>query len=359
MSTQKTALFEEHLAANAKIVDFAGWEMPIQYKNLKEEVTAVREKVGVFDVSHMGEFFIEGPQSIDFIDFMVTNDIKSAEMKKAIYSPLCREDGTVIDDLIVYKLEENKLMICVNASNIEKDFTWLNSHVSKFDCKLTDRSSEFSLLALQGPDTIKTLKSVELGFTFEDIPYYSIQVGQDTETPVLLARTGYTGEDGFEIFGPHAYIKALWSKLMTAGVTPCGLGSRDVLRLEVCYPLYGHELIDDITPLDAGLKWTVKLEKSDFIGKAALASYQPKFRLLKLVLEKGIPREGYNVEKLDGTKIGEITSGTMSVILKKGIALARIDKNLYSADDEIVVDIRGKKYKTIVNKKPFVSGGHK
>ncbi|MFT6631773.1 MAG: aminomethyltransferase [Bacteriovoracaceae bacterium] len=359
MSTQKTALFEEHLAANAKIVDFAGWEMPIQYKNLKEEVTAIREKVGVFDVSHMGEFFVEGPQALDFIDFMVTNDIKSAEMKKAIYSPLCRENGTIIDDLIVYKLEENRLMICVNASNIQKDFNWLNSHVSKFDCKLTDRSSDFSLLALQGPATIETLKNIDLGFSIEDIPYYSIQIGEDSETPILLARTGYTGEDGFEIFGSHHYIKALWSKLMEAGVTPCGLGARDVLRLEVCYPLYGHELNDNVTPLDAGLKWTVKMEKRDFIGKAALTEYQPKFRLLKLLLEKGIPREGYSVEKLDGTKIGEITSGTMSVILKKGIALARIDKNLYSADDEIVVDIRGKKYKTMVNKKPFVAGGHK
>ncbi len=359
MSTQKTALFEEHLAANAKIVDFAGWEMPIQYKNLKEEVLAVRNSVGVFDVSHMGEFFIEGSQALDFVDYMVTNDIKSAELKKAIYSPLCRENGTIIDDLIVYKLSNEKLMICVNAANIEKDYKWLESHIKDFDCAITDRSKDFSLLALQGPKTVETLKNIDLGFQFEDISYYSIQVGLDNETPVLLARTGYTGEDGFEIFGPHEYIKALWSKLIEAGVLPCGLGARDVLRLEVCYPLYGHELNDHVTPLDTGLKWTVKMDKPNFLGKSFLEQYKPEFRLLKISLDKGVPREGYIVENQNGTKLGEITSGTMSVVLKKGIAIARIDKNLYSPDEEIIVDIRGKKYPANINKKPFVAGGHK
>lgn len=359
MKNLQTALYDEHVALNAKIVDFAGWQMPIQYKNLKEEVIAVRENVGVFDVSHMGEFFIEGPQALDFVDYLVTNDIKGAELKKAIYSPLCREDGTIIDDLIVYKLTANKLMICVNASNIQKDFDWMQSHAAKFDCKLTDRSDDFSLLALQGPKTIESLKKIDLGFKFEDIEYYSIQIGTNDETPVLLARTGYTGEDGFEIFGPHQYIKELWAKLMAASVTPCGLGSRDVLRLEVGYPLYGHELDDTVTPLDCGLKWTVKFLNDDFIGKSTLESYSPKYRLIKLSLDKGIPREGYSVEKSDGTKLGSVKSGTMSVVLKKGIAIARIDKNLYSADDQIVVDIRGKKYNAHINKKPFVVGGHK
>jgi len=355
----KTSLFEEHQALNAKIVDFAGWQMPIQYQNLKEEVLAVRESVGVFDVSHMGEFFIDGPDALKFVDYLVTNDIEGAENRKAIYSPLCREDGTIIDDLIVYKLEDQHIMICVNASNIDKDFNWMNSHVSKFNCTLTNRSNDFSLLALQGPKTMEVLNSIDMEFDMVDIDYYSILIGKEGETPVMLARTGYTGEDGFEIFGPHDYIKSLWSKLMSAGVAPCGLGSRDVLRLEVGYPLYGHELNDEVTPLDTGLKWTVKMDKENFIGKAALAEYQPKFRNMKLSLEKGIPREGYTVENQHGKELGKITSGTMSVILKKGIAMARIDKSLYSADDEILIDIRGRKYSATINKKPFVAGGHK
>jgi aminomethyltransferase len=359
MTRLQTSLYDEHVACGAKIVDFAGWQMPIQYKNLKDEVRAVREDVGVFDVSHMGEFFIEGPQAIEFIDYLVTNDIKGSALKKAIYSPLCREDGTIIDDLIVYKLEENKVMICVNASNIDKDFNWMSSHVDRFDCELINRSSDFSLLAIQGPKTFQILESIDLGFDLQDIEYYSIQEGISGNTPVLLARTGYTGEDGFEIFGSHEYIKSLWQKMMQKGVVPCGLGSRDVLRLEVCYPLYGHELNDEVTPLDCGLKWTVKMDKADFIGKKALSSYQPNYRLLKVQLDKGIPREGYKVEKVNGQAIGTVTSGTMSVALGRGIAIARVDKSLYSAEDELVIDIRGKKYPATINKKPFVSGGHK
>lgn len=359
MSTQQTSLYNQHLVLNAKMVDFAGWMMPIQYKNLKEEVNAVRKNIGVFDVSHMGEFFVEGPEALKFVDQLVTNDIKSSAMNKAIYSPLCRENGTIIDDLIVYKLEQNKIMICVNASNIKKDFDWMSSQVKRFDCTLSDRSNDFSLLAIQGPQSVATLKEIELGFTLEDIEYYSIQVGIPGETPVLIARTGYTGEDGFEIFGPHEYIQSLWSKLMDAGVTPCGLGARDVLRLEVCYPLYGHELNDNVTPLDCGLKWTVKMDKEDFIGKKVLSEYQPESRLLKIVLDKGIPREGYKVENAHGESLGVVTSGTMSVALNKGIAIARVNKKLYSSEDKIVIDIRGKKYSASVSKKPFVTGGHK
>ena len=358
MSSQRTALYDEHVQAGAKMVDFAGWDMPIQYKNLKEEVKAVRENVGVFDVSHMGEFFVEGKDALRFVDYLVTNDIKGSALKKAIYSPLCREDGTIIDDLIVYKLSETKLMICVNAANITKDFEWMQSKLEGFDCSLTNRSSDFSLLAIQGPKTFEVLKSIDLEFSIEDIEYYSIQEGLAGDTPVLLARTGYTGEDGFEVFGPHDYIKRLWTKLMDAGVAPCGLGSRDVLRLEVCYPLYGHELNDEVTPLDCGLKWTVKMNKEAFIGKSFLEGYDPQYRLIKLSLDKGIPREGYLVESNDQV-IGKITSGTMSVALSKGIAIARVDKKLYSSENLINVDIRGKKYPANIQTKAFVNGGHK
>jgi aminomethyltransferase len=352
----KTALYEAHKALGAKLVDFAGWEMPIQYENLKKEVQAVRENVGVFDVSHMGEFFVEGSEALDFVDYLVTNDIKNSEISKAIYSPLCREDGTIIDDLIVYKISHDKLMICVNAANIQKDFKWMQEHIEKFNCTLTNKSEDYSLLALQGPKSFEILKSIDMGFEVKDMDYYSIQTGPKN---ILIARTGYTGEDGFEIFGDHTTIKMIWTRLMELNVTPCGLGARDVLRLEVCYPLYGQELNDDLTPLDAGLKWTVKFDKEDFIGKQFLMNYYPKYQLLKIILDKGIPRIGYAVENASGKKIGEITSGTMSVVISKGVALARVEKILYSNEEKLSIDIRGRKYSAQINKKPFVAGGHK
>lgn len=356
MSSMKTALYEAHKALGAKLVDFAGWEMPIQYENLKKEVQAVRENVGVFDVSHMGEFFVEGSEALDFVDYLVTNDIKNSEISKAIYSPLCREDGTIIDDLIVYKISHDKLMICVNAANIQKDFKWMQEHIEKFNCTLTNKSEDYSLLALQGPKSFEILKSIDMGFEVKDMDYYSIQTGPKN---ILIARTGYTGEDGFEIFGDHTTIKMIWTRLMELNVTPCGLGARDVLRLEVCYPLYGQELNDDLTPLDAGLKWTVKFDKEDFIGKQFLMNYYPKYQLLKIILDKGIPRIGYAVENASGKKIGEITSGTMSVVISKGVALARVEKILYSNEEKLSIDIRGRKYSAQINKKPFVAGGHK
>lgn len=359
--SQRTFLFEEHLKLGGKMVDFAGWQMPIQYKNLKQEVLAVRERIGVFDVSHMGEFFVEGPDALQFVDYLVTNDIGNAEMGKAIYSPLCREDGTIIDDLIVYKLANDNIMICVNAANIDKDFNWMKQVLEQkqYNAQLNNKSSNYSLLAVQGPQTFATLQKANLGFELQDIDYYSTQVHQNGDTPIILARTGYTGEDGFEVFGPHDYIQNIWTKLMELNVEPCGLGARDVLRLEVCYPLYGHELSDEVTPLDSTLKWTVKFDKEDFIGKKSLMEHTAKSRLVKLMLDKGIPRDNYPVVNQAGETLGIVTSGTMSVKLNKGIALARVDKNLYSDDQEIFIQIRGKNYPAKINKKPFVSGGHK
>lgn len=360
MDSQKTALFEEHLNLGAKIVDFAGWQMPIQYKNLKEEVLSVRNEVGVFDVSHMGEFFVEGAEAIKFVNTLVTNDIASAQMHKAIYSPLCRDNGTIIDDLIVYLLSNERVMICVNASNIEKDFNWIKSKLIDFDCTLFDKSSEYSLLAIQGPKTVEMIKQLDLGFEYKEIDYYSIQFDDaKAANPIILARTGYTGEDGFEIFGSHDYIRKTWSKLMELGAAPCGLGSRDVLRLEVCYPLYGHELNDEVTPLDAGLKWTVKMNKDTFVGQKALSEYTPKYRLIKLIMDKGIPREGYPVQDDEGQTIGIVTSGTMSVVLGKGIAIARVEKELYKAQEHLQIEIRGRKFPAHITKKAFVTGGHK
>lgn len=353
----RTHLYDEHVKLNAKIVPFAGWDMPVQYTSVKDEVLAVRNNVGVFDVSHMGEFFIDGKDAEAFADYLVTNDIINAPMGKAIYSPLCRENGTVVDDLIVYKLAPGRVMICVNASNIEKDFEWMKSKKEGFDCSFTNLSNIFSLLALQGPKAFETLKKFIPDL--KDIEYYSVAETTIAGDPVILARTGYTGEDGFEIFGHHHTIKNLWKNFMEAGVVPCGLAARDVLRLEVCYPLYGHELTDEVNPYDAGLAWTVKGQKTKFIGKETLQSKPAKYKLVKLQLDKGIPRENYPVLNGVGEVIGQVTSGTMSVVLNKGIALARIQIDKAPADEVFSIDIRNKAYPAQLVKKPFVTGGHK
>lgn len=357
MTALKTHLYDEHVKLGAKIVPFAGWDMPVQYTSVKDEVLAVRNSVGVFDVSHMGEFFVEGDDAEQFVDQLVTNDIMGAPTGKAIYSPLCRENGTVIDDLIVYKLSPGRVLICVNASNIDKDFNWIKSKHQGFKCLLTNRSDEFSLLALQGPKSYEILKPL-----LNELPqmeYYSVYESAFEGLPVIIARTGYTGEDGFEIFGSHETIKSLWQKFISLGVTPCGLASRDVLRLEVGYPLYGHELNDEVNPYDAGLGWTVKGQKTKFIGKESLATKPAKYKLVKLILEKGIPREGYPVLNFKNEVIGVVTSGTMSVILNKGIAMARIQIDKAPSDEVFLVDIRQKPYSAQLTKKPFVTGGHK
>lgn len=353
----KTNLYEAHVKLGAKIVPFAGWDMPVQYTSVKEEVQAVRNDVGVFDVSHMGEFFIEGPEAEAFADYLVTNDILSAPSGKAIYSPLCREDGTVIDDLIVYKLSPGKVLICVNASNIEKDFAWMKSKHQGFNCTFTNRSNEFSLLALQGPKSFTILKT--LINDLPDLEYYSVLETKMNSSELIIARTGYTGEDGFEIFASHETIKNLWEKFINLGVIPCGLAARDVLRLEVCYPLYGHELNDEVNPYDAGLGWTVKTTKTKFIGKDVLVKKPTKYKLIKLELEKGIPREGYPVLNEKHEVIGTVTSGTMSVTTGKGIALARIENAKLPQNDLYYIDIRQKAYMANLIKKPFVTGGHK
>lgn len=354
---KRTSLYDSHIDLGARMVEFGGYEMPIQYSNLKQEALAVRNSAGMFDVSHMGEFFIKGKDAAKFVDFLITNNFLAAEELKAVYSPLCRDNGTVVDDLIAYKISNQFVMICVNASNLQKDWDFISSQAHSFDVQLTNRSEDYSLIALQGPKSFEILKSIDSDL--KDIPYYSLQVKDAGDTPIIYARTGYTGEDGFEIFGSHAEIMGLWSKLLAKDVTPCGLGARDVLRLEVGFPLYGQEITDEITPLDAGLKWTVKFDKDSFLGKESLTNTKAKFTNLKLVLDKGIPRTGYKVEDSNGQIIGEVTSGSMSVVMGKGIAMARVSKEKYTSDSELFIDIRGKKFKAQKHKGPFVKGGHK
>ncbi len=358
MNLKRTSLFEKHLALKAKMGPFAGFDMPLQYSSVKEEALAVRNHVGVFDVSHMGEFFVLGKDAYKFVDYLITNDFLNGPENKAVYSPLCREDGTVIDDLIAYKLGPERVLICVNASNIEKDFTWMKKHVGNFSIDFTDQSEKYSLLALQGPQSEKMLLTLGV-LKDKNLPYYGVMETKYLNEDIIIARTGYTGEDGFEIFCSHSMAQNLWDLFLKNGATPCGLAARDVLRLEVGYPLYGHELNDSITPLDSALKWTIKFEKNSFIGKEALSKYRPKFQLMKFSLETGIPRENYPV--LDGQEnvVGKVTSGTMSVVTGKGIAMALVEKEKIPSTKEFLINIRNKFYKANIHSKPFVTGGHK
>jgi aminomethyltransferase len=359
MADQQTSLHSRHLQLKAKMASFAGYDMPLQYSSVKEEVLAVREKVGIFDVSHMGEFFVTGSDAVAFVDYICTNDFKRAQTGKAVYSPICNESGLVLDDLISYKLDEKRILICVNAANIKKDWEWLNSQTSGFDVQLQDLSKEYSLIAVQGPQSLKVLEDIDITQDISQIDYYATKVDKWDGKEVIIARTGYTGEEGHEIFCSHQSAQKLWDQLLERGALPCGLAARDVLRLEVCFPLYGHEINQEITPLDANLKWTVKLSKENFIGKKALENYVPKYKTIKLVLDKGIPREGYPVLNSKEEIVGEVTSGTMSVMLGKGIALARIGSEYFSKEETYSVQIRNRVYTASRQTKAFYQGGQK
>jgi aminomethyltransferase len=335
---QKTSLNEQHIKLKAKMVPFAGFSMPIQYESVKKEAMAVRENVGMFDVSHMGEFLVTGPEASKFVNYCITNDLESIENNKAIYSPLCREDGTIIDDLICYKFSNEKVFLCVNASNIRKDFDFFKKQSKLFNCQLEDLSDDYSLIAVQGPKAYEVLNKV---CSLQDVEKFSFIA--DTENQLMFARTGYTGEDGFEIFGSGKNINELWEKLLAEGVVPCGLAARDTLRIEAGYPLYGHELNDEVTPLDSALKWTVKQNKESFVSKESLNNQKPKYQLIKLTLDKGIPREKYQVSQAQQV-IGEVTSGTLSVKLGKGIAICRVEREKLSTTDDFYITIRNKQY---------------
>ena len=349
-----TSLHKQHLHLKASMAPFAGFEMPIQYTSIKEEVLAVRNRVGMFDVSHMGEFFVEGKDAVPFVDFLLCNNFAGTPVNRALYSPLCREDGTIIDDLIAYKLSPGRVLLCVNACNRQKDWEWITSHKDNFSVTLDDASDRLSMIAVQGICAESILQKCRILGAGREIPYYGVC---EQSPSLILSRTGYTGEDGFEIYADHKTAIKLWQDLYGEGVVPCGLAARDVLRLEAAYPLYGHELTDEITPLDVGLKWTVQLDAGDFMGKQTLSHYKPLYRPVKLILPKGIPREDYPILDVEGKPVGKVTSGTLSVVLGRGIALGRVKRELTRS--EYYVEIRGKPYQAKYTNKPFVVGGHK
>lgn len=357
MSANQTPLYETHLALGAKIVDFGGWDMPLSYGSQLEEHHAVRKATGIFDVSHMLNVDVTGAGSQDFLRYLLANDVAriAGQPGKAFYSCMLRPDGGVIDDLIVYFFADNTWRVVVNAGTADKDIAWMQSQAKDFEVLIKPRR-DLSMIAVQGPTARELLWSVRPDWkaaTAELKPFNSAFVADET----LVARTGYTGEDGFEVVLPSAIVKQFWQDLIDAGAKPCGLGARDTLRLEAGMNLYGQDMDENVNPLESGLAWTVYLkdEGRDFIGREALAKANVSHELVGLkLLDKGIMRAHMKVTTPNGT--GEITSGTMAPTMGLSIGLARIPKGS-TVGDQVQIEIRGKQHAAEIVKPPFVRNG--
>ena len=345
-----------------RCIDFGGWELPVQFSGIQKEHEATRERAALFDVSHMGEFYCTGAEAESFLQRMTTNDVTLLEPGKAQYTLLCYPDGGVVDDLLVYKLAESEFMLVVNASNIEKDWAWLQQHLPESGVELRDASDDTALLALQGPLATAILSKVCDADLTALKPFRFLPQATVGGISLLLSRTGYTGEDGFEMYVNAADAPALWDVLMNAGesfeLVPAGLGARDTLRFEAALPLYGQELSQSITPLEASLDRFVKWNKGDFVGRTALWEQHEQGLPRKMVglemLDRGIPRTHYPVIAVEPQMtIGEITTGTQSPTLKKSLGIALIDSSFAEIDTELEVEIRGKRLKAKVVPLPF------
>lgn len=357
---KRTALFDSYAAYGGKTIDFGGWELPVQFSSIKIEHEAVRTKAGLFDVSHMGEVFVSGAGALAYLQKLVTNDVSKLVDGQAQYTAMCYEDGGTIDDLLIYKRGDNDYLLVVNASNIDKDVAWMNSHATA-DVVIEDKSADYGLLALQGPVAQEVLQKLT-DEPLADIKFFRFKENVNVAGhSVLVSRTGYTGENGFEIYGSLEAIVALWPAILTAGeaegVIPAGLGARDTLRFEAGLPLYGQELSKDISPLETGLGFVVKLNKEeDFLGKAVLAAQKENGVPRKLIglemIDKGIPRTGYKVF-LDNVEIGEVTTGTQSPTLKKNIGFALLNSEHTAEGTEVEVEIRNKRLKAVIIATPF------
>jgi aminomethyltransferase len=355
-----TALKQKHLNLGAKMVPFAGYEMPLQYAGLLPEHHAVRTQAGMFDVSHMGEFYVSGPQAFDLIQFATSNDVGKLSPGKIQYSCLPNDEGGIVDDLLVYQLAEERYMLVVNASNIEKDWQRLSSLNADFGAHMENRSDSISLLAVQGPkatELLQTLTEVNLA----EIPYYHFKIGSMAGiSDVILSNTGYTGAGGFELYVANEDAEALWDAVMEAGqpfgLLPAGLGARDTLRLEMGFCLYGNDIDDTTSPLEAGLGWITKLD-TDFVNSAYLKEQKSKGLNRKLVgftmLDRGIPRQGYRIVDLKGNAIGEVRSGTQSPSLGKAIGMGYVQMEYTQPESQIFIEIRGKLLEAKVVKIPF------
>ncbi len=355
----RTPLHAAHLRHGARMVEFAGWDMPVQYAGLIEEHEAVRNAVGLFDVSHMGEVVFRGPRALAALQAVFTNDLSKVADGQAQYGCLCRENGGIVDDVVVYRRSAEDLLVCVNAANRDKDFEWLKAHAAGADVR--NESDDWGQVALQGPKAQAVLRRLTSA-NLDALKTYRHAPGTVAGVACLVARTGYTGEDGFELFCPAAQAEKLWDALMVAGqpegIQPAGLGCRDTLRLEMAYRLYGSDMDDETTPLEAGLAWVVKLDKGDFIGRAALQRQKEQGLSRKLVgfqlTEPGIARHGHPVVR-DGLPVGVVTSGTRSPTLKTSIGLAYVPPALAAEGSALAVEIRGKPVAAVVVKTPFLS----
>ncbi len=361
VTTQRTPLFEEHLKLNARMVEFAGWNMPIQYKGLKEEHLCVRNNVGLFDVSHMGEIRVQGPNALQTLEWLTTNDVSKLNNGEAQYSLLPNNQGGLVDDIIVYCLEKNSdYLVCVNAANKDKDFNWMTQNNK--GAVLKDESSLWGQIAVQGPKALDLLAEV-LDLPASTMKPFTFAQSHFAGASIIFARTGYTGEDGGEIFVEAPATAALWRALLEKGekfgVQAIGLGARDTLRTEMKYSLYGHEIDDTTNPYESQLGWVVKPVKKDFIGKSLILGVKEKGLQRQLIgfkmIDKGIPRQGYEVWSKEGEKIGHVTSGTHSPSLDEPIGIGFVTTPYVAEDSEIFIDIRGRKVKAKVCKTPFIS----
>ena len=358
MENKRTCLYDKHVALGALISPFGGFDMPIQYSGIIDEHQAVRQHCGVFDVSHMGEVTVKGKDAKRYVNHIFTNDVAQMEPGKILYGMMCYENGGVVDDLLVYKMEEQDFLLVINASNIDKDWAWIQQQSEGFDVELRNCSDEYGELAVQGPEAESVMEEV-LQIGCKELTFYTFKTLGD----VIVSRTGYTGEDGFEIYGSHEYIRECWDKLISSGrCKPCGLGCRDTLRFEVGLPLYGDELSADISPIMAGLGVFVKLDKEEFIGKEALTKQKTEGVEKKLVgielSDKAIPRHGYTVLK-DGEPIGEVTTGYHTISTDKSVCMALVDARFAKLDTELDIQIRKKVFPGKVVKKRFYDKHYK
>ena len=365
---KKTCLYEKHVALGALMSPFAGFDMPIQYTNITDEHQAVRTACGVFDVSHMGEVTVKGKDAERYVQHIFTNDVKDAPIGKIYYGMMCYEDGGTVDDLLVYKMNELDFFLVINAANIDKDWVWMQEQAKGFDIDLQNRSDFYGQIAVQGPDAEKVVEEV-LGLECKELAFYTcktilLPLASHLSPQVIVSRTGYTGEDGFEIYAAPAFINECWDKLLASGCCkPCGLGCRDTLRFEVGLPLYGDELSQDITPIMAGLGLFVKLDKEEFIGKEALLKQKTEGvakRIIGIELnDKAIPRHGYTVLNMAGEPIGEVTTGYHTISSDKSVCMALVDSNYAKLGTEVQIQIRKKVFPGTVVKKQFYNKNYK
>ncbi len=358
MENKRTCLYDKHVALGALMSPFGGFDMPIQYAGIVDEHLAVRQDCGVFDVSHMGEVLISGKDAERYVNHIFTNDVKGMVVGKILYGMMCYEQGGVVDDLLVYKMAENCFFLVINASNIDKDWAWIQQHAKGYEVVLEHQSDKYGELAIQGPNAERVMEEV-LQLPCKELSFYTFKTMGD----VIVSRTGYTGEDGFEVYADADYIRTCWDKLIASGhCKPCGLGCRDTLRFEVGLPLYGDELSEDISPLMAGLGIFVKLDKEEFLGKEALIQQKTggvKKKLVGIELhDKAIPRHGYTVLK-DGQEIGVVTTGYHTISTDKSVCMALVDIEYAALGTAVEIQIRKKTFPGTVCKKKFYEKHYK